>query len=110
MTLSSSNAILAHPMLDHDVWPDWQYKSSADAPTDLSTVTNSGHVADIIVLTIENSGSSRFYIVNFRHSSNTGMINLLRRWIDEYGDDEDPDLDLQLAELRSNRLALREQC
>jgi hypothetical protein len=108
MILSSSTAVLAHPLLDHDVWSDWNGKSGADAPTDLSTVTNTGHVADIIALAIENSGSLGFYIINFRHSSTIGVINLLKQWINEYGDDEDPDLNLQLEELHRNRLALSE--
>jgi hypothetical protein len=109
MISATSNAILAHSGLDREMCMPWDSKGGAEAPSDLSATTNTGRVADLIALAIDNSGASRFYIVSFRPAS-TGMVGLLRRWIDEYGDEEDPDLDLQLAELRRNRLALREQC
>jgi hypothetical protein len=89
---------------------NWQCKRVTEALTDLSTTTNTGRIADLIDLAVENSGMSRFYVIGLKPNVNTRMVNLLRQWIEEYGDDEDPDLDLQLAELRSNRLALREQC
>jgi hypothetical protein len=110
MILASSNAILAHLLLDPGVWPDWQREGGADAPTDVSTSSNTGRVSDIIALAIDNSGMTKTYVIEFKHTSNTRMISLLRRWINEYGDDEDPDLDQQLEELRSNRLAFREPC
>ena len=109
MISASSNAILAHTGLDRGICMPWDSKGGVEAPNDLSATTSSGRVSDLIALAIDSSGGSRFYIVSFRPAS-TGMVGLLRRWIDEYGDEEDPDLDLQLAELHRNRLALREQC
>ena len=55
MILSSSNAVLAYLPLDHEVWVDFQRKSGAEAPADLSTTTNTGRIADIIALAIESS-------------------------------------------------------
>ena len=109
MISTSSNAILAHSVLDRGMCMPWESKGGVEAPSDLSATTSTGRIADLIALAIDNSGGSRFYIVSFQ-PANTGIVGLLRRWIDEYGDEEDPDLDLQLAELRRNRLALRGQC
>jgi hypothetical protein len=109
MIVSSSNVVLAHSVLDRGLCVPWQSEGEVEAPSNLSVTTRTGRIADLIALSIENSGASRFYIVKFG-PVNTGMASLLRRWIDEYGDNEDPDLDLQLAELHRNRLALRGQC
>jgi len=112
MSLASNSVVLSYPSFNDEVWEVWQTHDRANGAADLSTATSTGRVADIIPLAIESSGAAQFYIVTRKDetAANEGMINLLRRWIHEYGDEEDPDLDLQLAELRRHRLAFREKC
>jgi hypothetical protein len=113
MMVDSSRAISTEALLGNTVWA--ASRSSADmygevgAPNDLSTATGAGRLADLIVLIVDGSGMNRWYIVEHK-KINERAIALLQRWIDQYGDDRDPDLDEQIRELNTNRLSLHKRC
>jgi hypothetical protein len=112
-TVSSQNPAAYFPWADTrggmpaaDYRFQWvAYKT--DAPTDLSTATWAGRVADIIALMIDSSGVQQVYIVEFKRYVNEEGIKLLQMWIEQYGSDRHPDLDKQLEELNVNRLSFR---
>jgi hypothetical protein len=113
MMIDSSRAISTESLLDNTVWAG--SRSGADmlgeveASNDLSTATGTGRLADLMALIVDGSGMGQRYIVEHKQT-NERSIALLRRWIDEYGDDRDPDLDEQIKELNTNRLSLHERC
>ena len=94
----------AIPAIDYEF--QW-VAANIDAPTDLSTASWAGRVADVIGLMVDSSGVQKVYIVEFKRYVNEEGIKLLQTWINQYGSDRDPNLDKQLAELNANRLSFR---
>lgn len=104
MTLSTEYLLSDHGEIfsrsfDHGV---------GETPPDVTTVTWSGRVADIIMLMIDSSGRQKVYIVDLKPNVNWEAVDLLERWLDEYDDDCDPDLDEQMRQLQANRLAFKD--
>jgi hypothetical protein len=113
MMVDSSHATSAQAFLGNTVWASsWsraEIPGEIDAPNDVSTATGAGRLADLIALIVDGSGTHGSYIIEHKQI-NERAIALLRKWIDQYGDDRDPDLDEQIMELNKNRLSLRKQC
>jgi hypothetical protein len=113
MMLENSRAISARSLLDDTMragsWLVADMDGEIEAPADLSTATGPGRVADLIGLTVNGSGMQRFYTIRYK-TVNERAIALLQRWIDQYGDDRDPDLDQQIRELNYNRVSFHERC
>jgi hypothetical protein len=118
--ITLSNSIVSrHPLVEHFPLVDTRGGLPAvnhgcqwlldkiNAPSDLSTATWAGRVADIIALMVDSSGMRQVYIVEFKRHVNDEAIRLLQTWIEQYGSDRDPDLDKQLKELNANRLSFR---
>jgi hypothetical protein len=62
-----------------------------------------GKWADIITTTIDNSGAM-YRVSVMMAPTQPGLLALLERWISEYSDQVDPDLDKQLQSLEQNPL------
>lgn len=112
MTVDSSRAVSARTIPGYTAWASSSgagMPGEVAAPSDLSMTTGAGRLGDVIALIVDGSGMSRWYIVEHKRV-NQRSIALLRRWINQYGDDRDPDLDQQIMELNKNRLSLHERC
>jgi hypothetical protein len=113
MMVDNSRAVSPQTMLGNIAWagswPGVGIDGEVETLSDLSTATGAGRIADLITLVADGSGTQRFYIIQYKND-NERAIALLERWIDQYGDDRDPDLEDQIDQLNNNRLSLHERC
>lgn len=83
-------------------------EAGQEADATVSTASASGCLANLLAVSLDRSGTSRFIVIKRHPCVNQAAIDLLQHWIDEYGDDLDPNLDQQLADLQQSRFALRQ--
>ena len=79
-------------------------RSEVNSPNS-GTSGSTGSFAFIVFA--DSSGSGQRIIIE-RPLKQAGLLNLLKKWIVEYGDNADPDLSTQLQELEKSPLSLRQ--
>ena len=104
-TQVSSGSIVA-PQYLSGVYEAWQPKGFQYTTANSMALSATGKLSEMLALTTDRTG--KFEPIMFElvvtPPKNEALIALLSSWITEYGDQADPDLAQQQAELQQHRL------